>query len=279
MDRAFVTLSGATYAQGPQVDTKGIVEFQLDNADQPPIGGPTMFVKYTGTGFASAVGLAAGPDGLYFTDLYKDQPQVGDLPSAAGANIYRIRYFGVPTPGTGTGFEAEYFATPDLTGPSLKRTDPAIDFFWPGGTSPDPSLPHNGFSVRWRGQIQPPTTDPYTLTTTSDDGVRVWLDGALIINNWTDHAATDDSATVPLIAGQKYLLVMEYYDSASDATARLAWASPSHPKEVIPQSQVYAPAAPAPPSPPARKSKKSCGATGLEVVIVFLVLRAIRRAY
>jgi len=281
MDRAYVTLSGATHAQGPGGSTKAIVEFQLATGDNPPLAGPNPFVHYTGTGYATTVGLAAGPDGLYFSDLYKDQPAGGDPPYAPGANVYRVRYFGVPPAGTGTGFEGQYFVNQDLTGASIVRTDPTIDFDWPAGTQPHPSIPDDHFSVRWRGLIEPHTTDPYTFTTSSDDGVRLWIDGVLVIDNWTDHALVDDSATVQMTAGQKYLVVMEYYESSVGGTAKLTWSGPSQPKTTIPPDRVYAPPAPPPPpppTPPGRKSKRSCGATGLEVLVVFLVLRAVRRA-
>ncbi len=91
-DHAFVTESGATYALGPQVLGKRIVEF----APQPggELGGhPLSFVEYTGQGRASAVGLAAGPDGLYFTELYKDASS--HSPIDPGARLMRIRYAGV----------------------------------------------------------------------------------------------------------------------------------------------------------------------------------------
>lgn len=87
-DHAFVTLSGGTYATGPQALGKRIEEFVLD-ANGDVIAGPTTFLEYTGSGKATAVGLAAGPDGLYMTDLYADQ---GSSPIDSGANILRIRF-------------------------------------------------------------------------------------------------------------------------------------------------------------------------------------------
>ncbi len=89
MDHLFVTESGPTYALGTQSAGKRIVEFVLD-ANGNRLSGPTSFVEYTGVGRATAVGLAAGPDGLYFTELYDDLGENGA--TAAGARIYRIRY-------------------------------------------------------------------------------------------------------------------------------------------------------------------------------------------
>lgn len=95
MGHAFVTESGATYASGPQTTGKRVVEFDLD-PDGVNREGPTTLAEYTGTGKATAVGLAAGADGLYFTDLYKDQDAVS--PIDPGANVLRIRYCGEECP-------------------------------------------------------------------------------------------------------------------------------------------------------------------------------------
>ena len=97
-DHAFVTVSGPTYATGPQSRGKGIQEFVFGNSQ--PNGNltqaPRYLAHYTGNGKATAVGLAAGPDGLYFSDLYENDPVNGRFnPLAAGANILRIRYVGV----------------------------------------------------------------------------------------------------------------------------------------------------------------------------------------
>ncbi|MCA1607668.1 MAG: hypothetical protein LC775_19875, partial [Acidobacteria bacterium] len=92
MDHAFVSESGPTWATGPQgIYGKRISEFVLD-ASGNLASGPATLVEYTGTGKATAVGLTAGPDGLYFTDLYVDQRF--DTPVATGANILRIKYVG-----------------------------------------------------------------------------------------------------------------------------------------------------------------------------------------
>ena len=87
---AFVTESGPTFAQGGQALGKRISEFVLA-ADGSLQSGPTPFLEYAGQGRATACGLAAGPDGLYMSDLYLD---AGALPSAPGARILRVRYLG-----------------------------------------------------------------------------------------------------------------------------------------------------------------------------------------
>lgn len=88
---AFVTESGPTWATGPQSLGKQVVEFVLDAAGNV-VSGPTALVRYNGSGKATCAGLAAGPDGLYFTDLYKDQNY--QSPIDPGANVLRIKHVG-----------------------------------------------------------------------------------------------------------------------------------------------------------------------------------------
>ncbi len=88
-DHAFVSESGPTYAGGPQSNGKRITEFVIDS-EGVLVDGPDALIEYVGTGRSTVVGLAAGPDGLYFTDLYEDSGANGA--TAAGAKVYRVRY-------------------------------------------------------------------------------------------------------------------------------------------------------------------------------------------
>ncbi|MDX2197584.1 MAG: PQQ-dependent sugar dehydrogenase [Phycisphaerae bacterium] len=87
--KAYVTESGPTWAEGPQTLGKRIVQFDVAPDGQTAIG-PETVVEYVGIGRATAVALAAGPDGLYFSDLYKDLDYLS--PFDRGANIYRISH-------------------------------------------------------------------------------------------------------------------------------------------------------------------------------------------
>lgn len=90
-DRAFVTESGPTWATGTNF-AKRVVEFVVSPSGGY-VSGPTPLIRYSGVGKATAVGLTAGPDGLYLTDLYKDLGYV--TPIDPGANVLRIKYRGV----------------------------------------------------------------------------------------------------------------------------------------------------------------------------------------
>jgi hypothetical protein len=144
---------------------------------------------------------------------------------------------------TGTGLRAEYFGNQSLTAPAaLTRTDATVNFRW-GAGSPDPSIPADNFSVRWTGQVEALSTGIYTFSTTSDDGVRLWVNGQQLVNNWTDHGATQNSGTIALTAGQRFDIRMEFYENGGSATARLFWASGSQARQIIPRAQLYLPAA------------------------------------
>lgn len=140
--------------------------------------------------------------------------------------------------GESHGLRAELFAHADLTARRLVRVDAAVDFDW-GQAAPAPNLPADQFSVRWSGEVVPRYSETYTISTVADDGVRLWVDGKLIIDRWTNHAPVEDSGTVALVAGKRYAVRLEYYDAGLGAVARLLWSSASQARQVIPSSQLF----------------------------------------
>ncbi|MDP9173934.1 MAG: PA14 domain-containing protein [Planctomycetota bacterium] len=121
---------------------------------------------------------------------------------------------------------------------AMTRVDPTVNFDW-SNTPPTPSMQTTNFAVVWTGQVQPQYSETYTFLTNSDDGVRLWVNGQEIINNWTAHGPTVDTGTISLIAGQRYEIKMEYYQGLYGAVASLSWSSSSTPKQVIPSSALY----------------------------------------
>lgn len=150
-------------------------------------------------------------------------------------------FLGGTNVGQGTGLTGDYFANQVQTfvgSPTLERIDPTVNFNW-SGTSPDPSIDDNDFTVRWTGAVQPPFSETYTFSTLTDDGVRLWVNNQLLINHWTDQSATEWSGSINLAAGQLYSIRMEYFQLAASAVAQLSWHSPSLSKSIIPQTQLY----------------------------------------
>jgi len=140
----------------------------------------------------------------------------------------------------GAGLKGNYYDNMNFTNLKMTHIDATVNFNW-GMSSPAPSMQPTTFSVRWTGQVQPLSSETYTFYTSSDDGVRLWVNGQQIVNNWTDHTLTENSGTITLTAGQKYNIKMEYYQNVATAVAQLWWSTPSIPKQIIPQSQLYAP--------------------------------------
>jgi len=351
-DHGFVTLSGSTYAAGPLQRAKAIVEFpDLDTLgpDGKLLVQPNFLVKYNGTGRATVAGIAAGPDGLYFTDLYEDTGVGGA--TGPGANVYRVRYVGSsggeaptialpataasnpvivddstqlnvvgaddageanltytwtvignPPAGvtfssngtnaakntvalftangtyniaaiirdaggqtvisnvtvtvnsvfteTGIGLAGQYFNNIDFTGATFTRTDPTIDFDF-GSGGPGNGFGADTFSIRWTGFIVPRYTQSYTFHTTSDDGVRLWVNNLTtpIINRFVDQPSTTWTGTVNLVANVAYPIRLDYYENAGSANVRLEWSSISQPREVVSQGRLFT-TAPTVPSAP-----------------------------
>ncbi len=190
-------------------------------------------------GSARWAGLGSfSPDGTRFAGGIQDS-----LLSQEGSSA--IVSFREPI-GSGTGLTGGYFQGADLTGHRLDRVDPTIDFSWPWWTSPAPAITAGSYSERWTGRVQAGFTERYTFTTRSDDGVRLRIDGRLLVDHWNGHGATDDSASIGLVAGRWYDLALEHYEGGWGAEIRLSWSSPSQPLEIVPQYRLSPTAVPLP---------------------------------
>jgi CubicO group peptidase (beta-lactamase class C family) len=162
--------------------------------------------------------------------------------------LFLLAIGGVAGWAAGTGLTGEYYDNKDLTSLKLTRVDPSVNFDW-GLNSPDPSIANDTFSVRWTGQVEALFSQTYKFYARTDDGVRLWVNGQLIIDKWIDQKA-ENSGSIALVAGQKYDLKMEYYENGSGAIAQLSWSSSSQLKQIIPQSQLYPASGGTPPPPP-----------------------------
>ncbi|HSC36227.1 MAG TPA: PA14 domain-containing protein, partial [Chitinophagaceae bacterium] len=201
------------------------------------ISGPsTATITNANTVTATAGGLLTG--------VYAFRLSVTDNSGATAADTVQVTVVAAAVPTApavgGTGLHADYYTTNNLTGPiALSRTDTTVNFDWGYGAPASTVYVTDNFSIRWAGQVLAPYSETYTFYTNSDDGVRLWVNGRQIINNWTDHAATENSGTITLVAGQKYDIVMEYYEKGAAAVAKLSWSSPSAAKAIIPKRYLY----------------------------------------
>jgi hypothetical protein len=158
-----------------------------------------------------------------------------------GASVWEAPVFSTAT-GRGNGLAATYFSELNFGGTAVQRTDATVNFDLTGA-APAPGIGANNFSARWAGRVEAPATGVYTLRITGDDGIRLYLNGFLVANDWgTDHPPQSTEArSIYLAAGQSIDITLEFYQRAGGATARLEWKRPGQSAfEVIPQSQLYA---------------------------------------
>ncbi len=129
-----------------------------------------------------------------------------------------------PTPDPGisiTDWRGEYWNNKDLSGPpTLVRNDLAVTFDW-GYGSPAANIPADYFSARWTRRVAFPA-GTYRFFTRTDDGVRLWVDGALLINQWKIQSPTTYAADIYLEGGE-HDIRMEYYEETLGAVAILSW--------------------------------------------------------
>jgi hypothetical protein len=136
------------------------------------------------------------------------------------------------------GLRGKYYDNIDFTNLALTRVDPTVDFDW-GNGSPDPSIEVDTFSIEWDGYLVPDYSETYTLYVGSDDGTRLYVDDTLLIDNWTDQAYNEESATISLTAGQYYKIKIEYYENSGGAEVDFHWSSPSVAYEIVPSTNLY----------------------------------------
>jgi hypothetical protein len=147
---------------------------------------------------------------------------------------------------SGTGLRGDYYSDgydeADAFIPAyfkMTRTDATVNFPDFGHHAPALGVGPTLFATRWTGQIEPKYSELYTFTTDADDGVRLWVNGQLLIDHWVRNQAEVNQGTIQLIAGQRVDIRLEYFQLHGDARCVLSWSSPSQAKEIVPQSRLY----------------------------------------
>jgi hypothetical protein len=140
--------------------------------------------------------------------------------------------------GTGTGLIAEYYSG-KFGFPLIQRVEPNVNIF--DITHPQVHyLVPKVFSVRWTGFIVPQTTENYTFICTAGGGVKLWIDGKLLIDRWSEKYPGDiQSTSIALVAGRMYSFKLEYFNEDDRSQCLLDWQTPSLKREAIPMSQLY----------------------------------------
>ena len=180
-------------------------------------------------------GIRVYVDNRLIIDQWHDhsiRTYTADLDLAAGHHLAVVEYYEnmgdavakvswAPVPIGPRHWRGEYFANRWLSGaPVMIRDSDKIDFHW-GYGSPVGSVPADGFSIRWTGTVDFGAGASYRFTTSTDDGVRLWVNGHLLIDRWVDQSFRSYSGTI--YAAGDVPVKMEYYEAGGVAAARLTW--------------------------------------------------------
>jgi hypothetical protein len=126
--------------------------------------------------------------------------------------------------------------------PTWTNSDYTISYDWAAaGPFPSPwDSCTDYFTIRWVGTVQPYyPNQTYTFYTTSDDGVRLWVNGQLLIDKWVPQGGTEWSGSIAL-GSSPVDLILEYFEQTGNASVSLSWDSFSVAKGAIPQQQMCA---------------------------------------
>ena len=156
----------------------------------------------------------------YFTEfsVYRYSPDPSDFGAVESGAFYG-EYFS--SPGSGV--------SPDFGDLILTREDSLININF----DQNPLPVNDDFQVRWTGEIYAPVAGNYNFRTHSDDGVRLFIDGELVIDQWYDFPPTSHYGSIDLDAGQ-HSLVLEYYENGGGAECNLFWTPPGSEESLVP---------------------------------------------
>jgi hypothetical protein len=143
--------------------------------------------------------------------------------------------------GTGTGLMAQYFGQIDESELAQTIVDPYIDNVW-SGTGPSHTIlngQNDNVSVIWSGYIEAPVTGTYMIYGTTDDGMRIHINGTAVVDAWYFQGTTEHTGSIDLVAGQRYPIRVRYFQGGGGTEAHVWWQVPGGIKEVIPTERLY----------------------------------------
>ncbi len=177
--------------------------------------------------------------GSSYTTPYNVIPVLQGLQQLAGSSVNIVYSAGMPTyyeaaasslffsaaASNVKGLTGQYYQnTQSLSGnPSFTRIDTIIDFHWMNGTPNISGWPATNYSIKWTGVVRPKQTGNYQFIARGDDGFRLSVNNALIINQWKDQAATISTGTAYLVAGNEYPVELDFYQNGGASEISLGW--------------------------------------------------------
>ncbi|MDP4286009.1 MAG: glycoside hydrolase family 31 protein [Bacteroidota bacterium] len=149
--------------------------------------------------------------------MYYEKNYLGDV--IGKANLFNKK-------GEQGGLTTEFYNGINFDTLVTTDTKDKIDFDWNDGVSRPKGVHQYNYSIRFSGEIETDEEGKYTFLTTSNDGIRVTIDGKVIIENWTPHGATVDVGEISLKANKKYKIQVDYFQTLGGAITKLAWIKP-----------------------------------------------------
>ena len=138
----------------------------------------------------------------------------------------------------GHGLRGEYYQGTGFEKLVRTRVDKRIKFNW-GSGGPLRGVNDN-FSIRWTGAITVPEDGQYRFFARSDDGIRLWINDTLVVENWSTHAPTLDGGTITLPAGRHKIRV-DYFEKGQGAQLTLYWSPPSERGRTVIPARAFTP--------------------------------------
>jgi len=174
--------------------------------------------------------------------LLADNILVAPIVAGVNGELKPIPTAMLHTPNGKPGLQAEYFDNANVQGtPKVVRVDSLIDFDW-SRSKPVEGVPQDNFSVRWTGTLGPvPTTGKYQVITHNDDGVRVYIDGRLIIDDWKPEDSATQQTDISFSAGSTHDLRVEYMQLTGDALCTVGWLAPTGVQDGLSHRSVWIP--------------------------------------
>lgn len=194
-----------------------------------------FFVRAVANGGGITLNVGPGADGKIPLLQQERLEQLGDWIRVNEEAIYASK------PWKRTGEEREV---------AIERIDPQLDFNWVRN-SPVRGISEDHFTAVWTGFIEPDYSEEYEFSALADDGMRLYVDGRLVLDLWDQLAEGTQSEAmregqpnlmegrILLEKGQKYPIKVEYRESLQNANLNLFWESPSKNREVVPQKNLF----------------------------------------
>lgn len=120
------------------------------------------------------------------------------------------------------GLKAEYYDGTNFDRLETVKYVPNIDQSWNYEPPVSNINPHE-CSIRWTGNLKTAKSGTYTFSAQVDDGIRVWVNNKLIINQWGLNDLGVFEGTLDLVAHKEYKLKVEYFNALNEGEVRLLW--------------------------------------------------------